>query len=133
MSAMTNNTAPLHVKSVTAENNQKTGFLDFDFGDGARKVKLTMKPLTALKALNLMLLRLMQRREEEVVAGLQTFAINKIDAGRTTDGHLYLKYTMENGLGFGTGFERTELEALHQQLSDILGRPSLKSGGAVLQ
>lgn len=133
MSAMTNNTAPLHVKSVTVENNQKTGLLDFDFGDGARKVKLTMKPLTTLKALNLMLLRLMQRREEEVVTGLQTFAINKIDVGCTADGRLYLKYTMENGLGFGTGFERTELEALHQQLSDILGRPPLNSGGAVLQ
>ncbi len=127
---MTKNTAPLQVDSALVENNPQTGHMDFQFSEGKRKVELTMHPLSAIQVLNLILMRLMQRQEAEVTRGIQTFAIQEIEAKQMPDGRPYLQYRMENGLAFGSSLEREKLEALYHQLGDILASPPPKSGNA---
>lgn len=121
---MSKPTSRIQIESAAIRNNETSGQLDFDFKGGGKQSELSVKPFAAVRVLNLLLLRLMQRTEPEVIEGLQTFAIAEIAAKRTMDGQLYLQYKMENGLAFGSGLEREKLEALHRQLSEVLAIPA---------
>lgn len=118
---MSKNQTTLAVNSFTIDNNEKTGLMDWQFTDGVHRGRFSIPPMRSISILNAVLLRLMYRQEPEVLKGLQTFAIREIEAKLMPDGRPYLKYTMENGLGFGSGLEREKLEALYQQLGEVLG------------
>ena len=116
--------------AVAIENNSKTGRLSFQVEGGAAQFSFSLDPIAAIRVMDLMLVRLMQRQEEPVTRALQNFAIQEIEAKTFMDGRPYLQYKMENGLAFGSGLERDKLEALYHQLGDILGSPLPSSKGA---
>lgn len=115
---------------ITIENNAETGAIDFTFVHPTEgSVTLGLPPPHALFLVNVGVARLMQRGDPEIVEGLQTFAIHSIEADKMPDGRLYLKYFMENGLGFATGLPKEDLTTLYHQLGDLLGWPAPRTDG----
>ncbi len=97
--------------------------MDLDFKAGGKLSEFSIRPMSAIGLLNLLLLRLMQRPEPDVMNGLQLFALAEIEAKRTMNGQIFLQYKMENWLAFGSGLEREKLEARHRQLTEVLVLP----------
>ena len=79
-----------------------------------------LPPLAAIDIVNMVLYRLMLRKNEEIIKALQTFAIQDMTALQFDDGHPVMAYTLENGLGFVTALEREKLEKLYEQLGEVL-------------
>ena len=89
---------------VSVDNNPKTGSVEFKFVHPENGTAVMgLPPMSAIYLVNLAVLRLMQRKEPEIIEGLQTFALSTIEADKLPDGRLFLRYYLENGLGFATG------------------------------
>ena len=124
------NTEPAPFDGIAVENNVKTGAVDLTFAHPTQgTVTIGLPAMHALFLVNVAVLRLMQRNDPEIVEGLQTFAISTIEADKLPDGRPYLKYFMENGLGFATGLPKEDLTTLYHQLGDLLGWPAPTTAG----
>jgi hypothetical protein len=114
-------TQTMRIDSIKVESNPTTGALDFRFSEGSDIASFALQPMAAINLVNLIMMRLMQRPEEEIRNGLQAFALQAIQAKTMPNGQPYLEYQLENGLRFGSGLELDQFDALHRQLDVILG------------
>ena len=112
----------IRVTAVQVDNNPTTGKLDIKFSDGVDTAAFSLVPTAAVGLVNLLMLRLMQHPDPEVLDSLQNFAIAEIEAKAMPNGRPYLEYHLENKLGFGTGLELEKLQALHSQLGKVLSK-----------